>query len=103
LDKVWNIWAPLRKLFVPHRIPSWLRACFSPSTRSSVCASKPQLSGKIRHKTRGLCKFIFQFWGVRQLAETRETLLLSSYDWQLSLCIRHWVLHSTHFTTIWKL
>ena len=30
-DIVQKIWAPLRKLFAPPGVPSWLRACFSVS------------------------------------------------------------------------
>ena len=30
LDIVQKIWAPLRKLFAPPGVPSWLRACFCP-------------------------------------------------------------------------
>jgi len=31
LDTIQKIWPPLRKLFAPPGIPSWLRACVPPS------------------------------------------------------------------------
>jgi len=43
LDIIQNIWAPLRKLFAPLSVPSWLRACSAVSSNAETKANASYL------------------------------------------------------------
>jgi len=48
LDTVQKIWAPLKKLFAPPGIPSWLRACLR--TQQSMKVSSPKQTARLLGK-----------------------------------------------------